>query len=119
MILISAKDGDLSGCGEGGRAAREADMAFAQAHKSGRPLSVNSLKNERSSPSPSPSHPAATPSHTRTKSAAPATATFAAPATSTRRQSNGSVRQSHDGGGTRSLPCLIVLSFEHILVEVT
>jgi hypothetical protein len=89
-------------------------MAFAQAHKS-RPLSVNSLKNQSTSAGSSPSQSplqavasGATPSHARTKSASPVSSTSSASTTSTRRQSNGSVRQSHDGGGTPSLPALLL-----------
>lgn len=94
-------------------------MAFAQVHKN-RPLSVNSLKNQKegagSSPSQSPSNPIAscTPSHTRTKSASPITSTSSVSTTSTRRQSNGSLRQSHDGGGTAPLPALSLYSV-HVL----
>uniref|UniRef100_A0A7I4F6W3 Protein ARMADILLO REPEAT KINESIN1 n=1 Tax=Physcomitrium patens TaxID=3218 RepID=A0A7I4F6W3_PHYPA len=73
-------------------------MAFAQAHKS-RPLSVNSGKNVAGSllsPTPSPSQPDSSKgTHMRTKSASPVTSSST---TSTRRQSNGSTRQSHDGG---------------------
>lgn len=94
-------------------------MAFAQAHKS-RPLSVNTGKNVGGlspSPTPSPSQPeSAKATHSRTKSASPATSSSA---TSTRRQSNGSARQSHDGGGKYFLSAHVFQSvhyFSEVLV---
>ncbi|XP_024379319.1 kinesin-like protein KIN-UB [Physcomitrium patens] len=72
-------------------------MAFAQTHKSSRPLSVNSLKNQ-ACPSPSQPISSSTSTTSRPKSASVSSTTSSTSVSSTRRQSNGSTRQSHDGG---------------------